>query len=295
MNDYIISACAPADLTKEQFEEFDIKYVYFHYFVDGEHYYDDMGQTMDFEEFYRRMAAGSDTSTSQVNPDEFVEFFTPYLEEGKDILHVSLSSGISGVYNSAMVAKAELEEKYPDRKIIVIDSLCASIGYGLFTKTLADMRDAGKTIDEVAEWGEANKGRLNHWVFVTDLKYLVKGGRLSKVSGVLGSMLNICPIIEVNSEGKLIPRAKVRTKKKVIRELVNKMEEHAENGLDYTGKVYLSHSAIREDADEVARLIHERFTKMDGKVLINYIGTTIGSHTGPGTIALCFWGDERQI
>lgn len=295
MSEYIISACSTADLTKEQFEEYGINYVYFHYFLDGTQYSDDMGQSMDFEEFYKKMEEGSDTSTSQVNPDEFVESFTPYLEAGKDIIHVSLSSGISGVYNSALVAKGELEEKFPERKIIVIDSLCASVGYGLLMKTMSEMRAEGKSIDEVAEWVEANKGRMNHWVFVTDLKYLVKGGRLSKVSGFLGTMLNICPIIEVNSEGKLIPRAKVRTKKKVIKELVNKMEEHAENGLDYSGKVYLSHSAIREDADEVARLIEERFPKMDGKVVINYIGTTIGSHTGPGTIALCFWGDERQI
>ena len=294
MSDYIISACAPADLTKEQFDEFDVKYIYFHYYVDDEHFYDDMGQTMSYQEFYKKMEDGAMTRTSQTNPEEFIKEFTPILESGKDILHISLSSGISGVYNSAVVAKAELEEQFPDRKIIVIDSLCASVGYGLFVKTLADMRKAGKSIDEVAKWGEENKIRLNHWVFVSDLKYLVRGGRLSKVSGALGSMLSLCPVIEVNSLGKLETRDKVRTKKKVIKELVNRMEAHAENGLDYSGEVFLSHSNIEDDAKEVARLVEERFPKMDGKVLINYIGTTIGSHTGPGTIALCFWGDERQ-
>ncbi len=293
MGDYIISACSTADLTKEQFEKFDIKYIYFHYFLDDVQYPDDLGQTMSFDEFYKKMADGSDTRTSQVNVDEFIEFFTPYLEAGKDVLHLTLSSGISGVYNSAMIAKQELEEKFPDRKIIVIDSLCASAGYGLLMAELAEKRDAGATIDELEEWTRANLMKMNHWVMVTDLKYLVKGGRLSKTSGFLGGMLNICPIINVNNEGKLIAREKIRTKKKAVKRMVELMEEHAEGGLEYSGKCYISQSACMEDARAVADLIEERFPKLNGKVVINSIGTVIGSHTGPGTIALFFWGDER--
>ncbi|MBR3832708.1 MAG: DegV family protein [Lachnospiraceae bacterium] len=293
MGDYIISACSTADLTKEQFEKFDIKYIYFHYFLDDVQYPDDLGQTMSFDEFYKKMANGSDTRTSQVNVDEFIEFFTPYLEAGKDVLHLTLSSGISGVYNSAMIAKQELEEKFPDRKIIVIDSLCASAGYGLLMAELAEKRDAGATIDELEAWANANLMKMNHWVLVSDLKYLVKGGRLSKTSGFFGTMLNICPIINVNSEGKLIAREKIRTKKKAIKRMVELMEEQAEGGLDYSGKCYISQSACMEDAREVADLIEAKFPKLNGKVVINSIGTVIGSHTGPGTIALFFWGKER--
>ncbi|MBE5933002.1 MAG: DegV family protein [Lachnospiraceae bacterium] len=293
MGDYIISACSTADLTKEQFERFDIKYIYFHYFLDDVQYPDDLGQTMSFDEFYKKMADGSDTRTSQVNVDEFIEFFTPYLEAGKDVLHLTLSSGISGVYNSAMIAKQELEEKFPDRKIIVIDSLCASAGYGLLMAELAEKRDAGATIDELEAWANANLMKMNHWVLVSDLKYLVKGGRLSKTSGFFGTMLNICPIINVNNEGKLIAREKIRTKKKAIKRMVEIMEEQAEGGLDYSGKCYISQSACMEDAREVADLIEAKFPKLNGKVVINSIGTVIGSHTGPGTTALFFWGKER--
>lgn len=293
MGDYIISACSTADLTKEQFEKFDIKYIYFHYFLDDVQYPDDLGQTMSFDEFYKKMANGSDTRTSQVNVDEFIEFFTPYLEAGKDVLHLTLSSGISGVYNSAMIAKQELEEKFPDRKIIVIDSLCASAGYGLLMAELAEKRDAGATIDELEAWANANLMKMNHWVLVSDLKYLVKGGRLSKTSGFFGTMLNICPIINVNNEGKLIAREKIRTKKKAIKRMVELMEEQAEGGLDYSGKCYISQSACMEDAREVADLIEAKFPKLNGKVVINSIGTVIGSHTGPGTTALFFWGKER--
>ena len=293
MGDYIISACSTADLTKEQFEKFDIKYIYFHYFLDDVQYPDDLGQTMSFDEFYKKMADGSDTRTSQVNVDEFIEFFTPYLEAGKDVLHLTLSSGISGVYNSAMIAKQELEEKFPDRKIIVIDSLCASAGYGLLMAELAEKRNAGATIDELEAWTNANLMKMNHWVLVSDLKYLVKGGRLSKTSGFFGTMLNICPIINVNNEGKLIAREKIRTKKKAIKRMVELMEEQAEGGLDYSGKCYISQSACMEDAREVADLIEAKFPKLNGKVVINSIGTFIGSHTGPGTTALFFWGKER--
>lgn len=293
MGDYIISACSTADLTKEQFEKFDIKYIYFHYFLDDVQYPDDLGQTMSFDEFYKKMADGSDTRTSQVNVDEFIEFFTPYLEAGKDVLHLTLSSGISGVYNSAMIAKQELEEKFPDRKIIVIDSLCASAGYGLLMAELAEKRNAGATIDELEAWTNANLMKMNHWVLVSDLKYLVKGGRLSKTSGFFGTMLNICPIINVNNEGKLIAREKIRTKKKAIKRMVELMEEQAEGGLDYSGKCYISQSACMEDAREVADLIEAKFPKLNGKVVINSIGTVIGSHTGPGTTALFFWGKER--
>ncbi len=293
MSDYVISCCSTADLSKEHFDSRGIAYIYFHYSLDGKEYYDDLGQSMDFEEFYKKMASGSDTRTSQINADEFEAYFRKYLDDGKDIIHLSLSSGISGVVNSAMIAKDKLSEEYPDRKIYVVDSLAASSGYGLLMDALADLKDEGKSIEEVYDFAMKKRLNLQHWFFSTDLSFFVKGGRISKTSGFVGTMLNICPLMNVDFEGKLIPREKIRTKKKVIKQIVEKMKENAEDGLDYSGKCYISQSACVEDAKEVAALVESEFKKLNGKVLINYIGTTIGSHTGPGTVALFFWGKER--
>ncbi|MBQ7874564.1 MAG: DegV family protein [Oscillospiraceae bacterium] len=293
MADYILSCCSTADLTKEHFEARDIKYICFHYKLNGVDYADDLGQSIPFEEFYQRMDSGEDTQTSQVNVSEYLEYFTKFLEEGKDILHLSLSSGISGSFNAATNAAKIAKERYPERKIYIVDSLAASSGFGLLVDKMADLRDGGMGIDELRDWTEANKRRLHHWFFSSDLKFFIKGGRVSKTSGTIGTILGICPLLNVDCEGHLTARAKIRSKKKVIQEIVKRMEENADDGLDYSGKCYISQSACVEDAKEVAKLIEERFTKLDGKVIINYVGTTIGSHTGPGTVALFFWGKER--
>ena len=293
MGNFVLSGCSTADLSKEHFEKRNINYICFHYELDGKQYADDLGVSMSFEDFYKAMQNGADTRTSQINEAEFEEYFEKFLQNGQDILHLCLSSGITGVINSANIAKQVLEEKYPDRKIYIVDSLAASSGYGLLMDRLADLRDMGKSIDEVYQWAEENKRKVHHWFFSTDLTFFIKGGRVTKTAGFVGTMLNICPLLHVDKEGKLIPKQKVRTKKKVIEAIVKKMEEFAENGMDYNGKCYISHSACREDADAVAKLIEERFPKLDGNVLVNDIGTTIGSHTGPGTVALFFWGEER--
>ncbi len=293
MSDYIISCCSTADLTKEHFESRQINYICFHYELDGKEYVDDLGQSMDFHEFYRAMANGATTKTSQVNADEFIEYFTPFLEQGKDILHVTLSSGISGVHNSAMVAKQDLEERFPERKIFIVDSLGASSGYGLIMDKLADLRDGGMGLEELYQWTEANKLKLHHWFFSTDLSFYVKGGRISKTAGFVGSVLELCPLLNMDNLGRLIPRFKIRTKKKVIQAIEKKMEENAENGLEYADKCYISQSDCYEDARAVADLVEKNFPNLKGKVEINHIGTTIGSHTGPGTVALFFWGCKR--
>lgn len=294
MSDYILSCCSTADLSKEHFEARDIHYVCFHYSLDGENYADDLGQSVPFDEFYKRMTEGAETKTSQVNVDEYIEYFTPFLEAGKDILHVTLSSGISGTINSAKIAADELLEKYTDRKIYIVDSLGASSGYGLIMDTLADKRDEGMGIDEAHDWVEAHKLELHHWFFSTDLTFYIKGGRITKAEGFFGTMLKICPLLNMDNLGRLIPREKIRTKKKVIRQAVSKMEEFAKDGHDYSGKCYISNSGCYEDARAVADLVEELFPKLNGKVEINSVGTTIGSHTGPGTVALFFWGSERK-
>lgn len=293
MNNYILSCCSTADLSKEHFQKRNIAYTCFHFEIDGRQYLDDLGESIPFDQFYQAMVDGADTRTSQINAEEYASYFEQFLKDGKDILHLTLSSGISGSINSAQIAAEMLAENYPDRKIYIIDSLAASSGYGLLMDRLADLRDQGMGIDELAAWAEENRLKLHHWFFSSDLTFFIKGGRVSKTSGFIGGVLGICPLLNVDFEGRLIPRYKIRTKKKVIQAIVAKMEEFAENGTDYSGKCYISHSACEEDAKEVAKLVEERFPKLNGKVEINSIGTTIGSHTGPGTVALFFWGTER--
>lgn len=294
MSNFILSCCSTADLSKEHFNKRDIHYICFHYELDGVQYNDDLGQSMPFDKFYQAMADGAETKTSQINVSEFEEYFEPFLQQGKDILHLCLSSGITGVLNSANIARDILQEKYPERKIYVVDSLGASSGYGLLMDKLADLRDEGKSIEEVYEWALENRLKLQHWFFSTDLTFYVKGGRISKTSGFVGNVLNICPLLNVDGEGKLIPRYKIRTKRKVIEAIVQQMVLHAQDGTDYSGKCYISQSACMEDARAVADLVESHFPELSGRVEINDIGTTIGSHTGPGTVALFFWGDVRE-
>lgn len=293
MSEYIISCCSTADLSEEHFKERNIEYLCFHYELNGKPYLDDLGKSMSLDKFYQAMVDGAETKTSQINAEEYEAHFRKFLKEGKDIIHLTLSSGISGTINSALVAKANLEEEFSDRKIYIVDSLAASSGYGLLVDKLADLRDDGMSIDSLYDWVEMNKKRLNHWFFSTDLTFYIKGGRVSKTAGVVGGILGICPLLNVDNEGKLIPRMKVKGKKKVFKAIVSKMEELSDNGCDYADKVYMSHSSCIDDAKQVAAMIEEKFPNTRGKIEINDIGTTIGSHTGPGTVALFFWGQER--
>ena len=294
MNKYILSCCSTFDMSRKYFEQRNINFVCFHYTLNGTQYPDDLGKTMPFEKFYDTIKDKNvKVSTSQVNVDEFINYFTPFLENGKDILHVSLSSGLSGAYNSAIIAKNELVKKFPERKIYIVDSLSGSSGGGLIMDKLADMRDSGSDIDELYSWTEENKLKLHHWFFSSDLSFYIRGGRISKASGFIGTILKICPVLNVNNKGRLIPRLKIRTKEKAIDELVSKMEIHAQNGINYSGKCFISNSDCYEDAKILAEKIEHKFKNLNGKVVINSVGTTLGSHTGPGTVALFFWGDER--
>ena len=223
MASYALTCCSTADLTREHFAARDIQYVCFHFTLNGETYPDDLGQSIPFPIFYQAMANGAETSTSQVNISEYLDFFTPILESGKDILHVCLSSGLSGSYNSASSAALIAREQFPDRKIHIVDSLGASSGYGLIMETLADLRDEGMDIDTLHQWIEENKLRMNHWFFSTDLTFYVKGGRVSKAAGFIGGVLGICPLLNMDEQGHLIPRAKIRSKKKVIQEMLTQI------------------------------------------------------------------------
>lgn len=294
MKNYVLTCSSTVDLSNEYLKALNINYIEFNYQINNDVYKDDMGKTISSKEFYDLMRNGATTKTSQINVNDYIEFFKSFLENNYDVLHVELSSGLSGSYNSAMLAKGILEEDYPNNKIIIIDSLAASAGYGLLMTYAAKFKDSGYSIDELSNWIENNKLNLHHWFYSTDLSYYVKGGRITQTAGFVGSLLNLCPLLNVDSKGKLIPRHKVVGKKRVMKRIVNQMKEFATDKLEYSGKCFISHADILEDAKEVARRIEEDFPNLDGNVEIFNIGTTIGSHTGPGTLAVFFMGDERN-
>lgn len=289
---YEITCCSTADITKEHMDERNIKCIFFHCYLDGQHYLDDLGQTIPYAEFYQKLREGAEPKTSQINSEEFMDFWVPMLEAGKDVLHLSLSSGISGVYNSARIAAEELNERFGDHKVYVVDSLNASAGYGLLVDKIADKREEGLSAQEAANWAMENRSKLHAWFFTTDLTFFIKGGRVSKTAGIVGGMLNICPLLYIDQEGKLIPREKIRTKKKVIKAIVDKFFLYAKDGKEYSDKVYISHSDCFEDARATADLIEEQCSNLKEKISITYVGNNIGSHTGPGTVAMFFWSNQ---
>ena len=285
------SAC---DLTKEYIESENIGLVSLILNLNGKLIKDDLGKTLSYKEFYNEMRKGATPTTSQVNSSGFIEFWEPFVKEGKNILHISLSSGISGVVNSAILAQKYLMEKYPGSVVKVVDSLGASSGYGMLVEYVADMKDEGKTLEECYEWAEEHKLNIHHWFFSTNLTSYRRGGRISSASFFLGQLLKICPLLNMDYLGRLIPRKKIRTKDKTIIETVNMMIEHAEDGTNYNGKCFICHSDCLDDAIKVKDLVESKFPNLKGKVRIYSVGTTIGSHTGPGTVALFFKGDKRE-
>lgn len=293
MPEFVITCCSTADLPLEYFQRRNIPTICFHFMLDGKEYPDDLGQTIPFDDFYARIAAGAMPTTSQVNVNEFVDFFEPFLAQGRDVLHISLSSGLSGTFNSAVLAREQLLQKYPHRTLQIVDSLGASSGYGLLVDLAADLKESGASLAEIYDQVMKTRLHVHHWFFSTDLTHYKRGGRISATSAVVGTLLNICPLMNMDHHGKLIPRQKIAGKKRVIREIVQKMEQHALNGADYDGKCFISHSACYEDARAVADLVEQKFPHLNGRVMINSVGTVIGAHTGPGTVALFFLGLER--
>lgn len=292
--EYIISCSSTADLPKSYFIENNIPFVKFHYEVDGVSYLDDLGESMPIETFYQKLKEGSNTKTSQVNQVEYTEFFNRLLNKYDMVLHLELSSGISGSYNSARFAAEEINSILGKEKIIVIDSLAASSGLGLLLDTAITLRNENKTIYEVKDFIEENKLRIHHWFFSTNLEAYMKGGRISKTSFVLGSLLNIIPLLNVSNEGKLVVRKKLHGKRNLYKEIEKCIIENIDNEELYDGKVFMCNSACEKEANTLATLIKDLLPNMKGKVMINNIGTTIGAHTGVGTIAIFFYGRKRE-
>ena len=294
MQDYKITCCSTCDLTAEHLKSLGVEFAKYHYIIDGVDYKDDLFVSSSPESFYGAIAAGALPTTSQVTPEELLELWSPILAQGHDILHIEFSSGLSGGYASALSAQEEVKKHYPARKVVVVDSLCASSGYGLLVDKAVELKAGGMGLEELAAWLEENKLRLRHWFFSTNLQHFKRGGRISGPAATIGSLLKICPVMDVNCQGKLIIRKKVTGKKKAIKEMFEQMTAQAEGGAGYDGKCFISHSDVIADARELADLIHAGFPKLNGSVEIDNIGTVIGSHTGPGTVALFFFSTTKR-
>lgn len=293
MPTFTLTCCSTADRPKSFFDGRDIPYACFHWNEGGVDHLDDLYQSISPDEFYAAISAGATPTTSQVSVGEYVDLWEPIVSRGQDVLHVSLSSGLSGAYNAATIAARQVMGDHPGRRVLVVDSLGASSGYGMLVDYLADLRDDGASLDDAYRWALDNRLHVHHWFFSTDLTSYIRGGRVSRVSGFVGTALRICPVLDMNDEGKLIPRDKIRTKGKAAKDVVARMLEHAQGGAAYDGKCSISMSACRADAERVRDLVEAQFPALAGTVTINDIGTVIGSHTGPGTVALFFMGDER--
>ena len=293
MADYVLSCCSTADVSRELLDSRDIAYVLFNFELDGEPRKDDFWESLSQREMFSRMLDGASARTSQVSAGEYEQHFERFLSQGLDVVHVTLSSGISATYNSACVARDMLAERYPDNHVYVVDSLAASAGFGLLVDRMADLRDEGMGAAELVAWADEHKREVQHWFFSTDLTFFIRGGRISKAAGMAAGVLRICPLMWVAPDGSLEVKEKIRTKAKTIARDVDVMERLAAGGRDYDGKVFISHADCIDDAREVARRVEERFPNIDGPVRIYEIGATIGVHTGPGTVALFYWGEPR--
>lgn len=289
MSSYVLTCCSTADRSPEFFKERELPYACFHFRIDGKEYNDDLGQTIPFHDFYQKIRDGALPETSQVNTEQYVRMWEPYLKEGRDVLHVTLSSGISGTINSANAAREILADKYSERRILVLDSLGASSGYGLFMEYMADLRDAGLSLDELYKWGEEHRLHMHHWFFSSDLTSYWRGGRISRASAFFGNALGVCPLMNMDNLGRLIPRRNVRPKRKVIEEIVREMMNHVEDGTAYKGKCQICNSDCMEDAVKVRTLIEEKMPQLKGKIGINSVGTVIGSHTGREQLLSSLW------
>lgn len=289
MSKYIISTDINADLPKDYLDKHNIAIVSLFYGVDDVFY--DGGLALDEKDFYAKMRNGAKVTTMACNPDDTEKAFRKILNEGNDILHIAFSSALSSSYNTVYVVGQQLSEEYPDRKIIVIDSLCASLGQGLFVHKAVQMKEAGKSMEEIEEWLEKNKLSLCHMFTVDDLHHLHRGGRVSKSAAIIGSLINVKPVLHVSDEGKLVPLLNVRGRKKSLQTLVENMESRYNGFEDMNDTIFISHGDCIEDAEYVATLVKEKFGEKE--ILINYVGPTIGAHSGPGTVALFFMGSPR--
>lgn len=296
MRQFILSCESTVDLPYSYLEKRQLPVLFYTYNVNGTEYTDDLGKDPDsLPRFYRMLAAGAIPTTSQINTFTYKEFFKGLLKDG-DLIHVTLSSGITGSYHNAVAAAEELRAEFPDRKISVIDSLGACSGYGMLVEIAADMRDEGKTFDETEKWLLDNRNHLHYQFYSITMDYFKRSGRVSGPAAAIATILNICPLMRFNAEGRIIAYEKVRGIKNVIRRTAEEMAAHAYDGKDYNGRCYIAHANCIDAAEELKKMVLKDFHNLKrDDILIFDIGTIITSHTGPGTLALFFFGDERKM
>lgn len=290
MRDYIIMTDSTADLPDSYLTEHNIAVISLPYTIDGVTYTKE--NSLSEKEFYDKMRAGSLPTTSQANPEELASFFEHLIQTtDKDILYIVFSSGLSGTFNSARIAAADIAERYPEHRVVLVDSLAATLGEGLLVHKAVQLKDSGADLDTVTTWLEEHKLHLVHNFTVDDLFHLYRGGRVSKTAAFLGTIASIKPILHVDNEGHLIPLIKSRGRKKALTALVDCMEQQIGDWKDKNDIVFISHGDCLEDAETLASMIQERLGIEN--FMIDYVGPTIGAHSGPGTLALFYLGDYR--
>lgn len=290
---FILSCESTVDLPYTHMVERKIPVLFYSYLVGQTEYPDDMGRDPQaLPRFYEILAQGTIPTTSQLNEFQYEAFFQELLQQG-DVLHIAFGSGMTGSVHNAQKAAARLREQYPHRTIQVIDSLCSSSGYGLLVEYGADLRDEGKTLEQTAQWILEHRSLVHHQFFSTDLQYFRRSGRISGPAAMLGSVLNLCPIMRLDDGGRIIAYDKVRGKKKAIAYTVQAMAQHAQGGTEYQGKCYICHANCPDDAKMLRLALEEQFPHLAGNISILDIGTIIASHCGPGTVAVFFLGDPR--
>ena len=290
MSEFVLMTDSSADLSQEMVQELGVTVLPLSFTIQGKTYrnYPD-NREMDLPLFYDMLRAGELATTSAVNVAEYTQAVEPILQEGKDVLILAFSSGLSSTYQASVLAAEELRGKYPDRKIYTVDTLCASLGQGLLVYLAVQEQRKGRSIEEVRDWAESTKLNLCHQFTVDDLHFLKRGGRISATTAVVGSMLQIKPVLHVDNEGHLINIGKARGRQASLKALVDKMEKTVTEEGRKT--VFISHGDCRKDAVTVADMVRERFGTQD--IRINYVGPVIGAHSGPGTLALFYLGTER--
>lgn len=288
MSDYVIVTDSSADLSAEMVADLGVEVLPLSFSIQEKtyHNYPD-GREMDLGAFYQMLRGGEMATTAAVNVAEYTALLEPLLQAGKDVLVLAFSSGLSTTYQSSVIAVNELAERYPQRKIFTVDTLCASMGQGLLVYLAVQEQRRGRSIEEVRDWAEENKLHLCHWFTVDDLHFLKRGGRVSAATAVVGTMLSIKPVLHVDNEGHLISMGKARGRGASFTALV----DHMQQTVTSPDTVFISHGDCLADAEKVADDVKKRFGTRD--VVINTIGPVIGAHAGPGTVALFFLGTER--
>ncbi len=290
MADYVILTDSSCDLPAELADQMQLTVLPLTVDMDGKLYRNYLdGREIGFHEFFEQVVTAKSAKTSAVTSEQFMEVLEPLCQAGVDVLYLAFSSGLSGTYNSGAIAMRELSEKYPKRKLYAVDSLCASLGEGLFVDLCHEKKEAGMTIDELRDYAESLKLHICHWFTVNDLMFLKRGGRVSAATAIVGSVLSIKPVMHMDNEGHLIKVDVARGRKASLRALVAKMEKLATD--PEKQRVYICHGDCLQDAEYVASLVREKFGITD--IRINYVGPVIGAHTGPGVVSLFFVGSER--